>query len=73
MKFILPALIAATLANTPAYAVETAVSIPVGALKTAPVVDGVADDWKDINGVEIPLTYLGKPELTKTVTLKAGV
>ena len=54
MKFILPALIAATLANTPAYAVETAVSIPVGALKTAPVVDGVADDWKDINGVEIP-------------------
>lgn len=48
-------------------------TITIGKLKAAPQVDGSADDWKDIAGAQIPLTYLGKPELTKTVTLKAGV
>ena len=48
-------------------------TINIEPLKAAPQLDGSADDWKDVTGVTIPLTYLGKPELTKTVTLKAGV
>lgn len=48
-------------------------TITVGKLKTAPQIDGLADDWKDVAGVDIPLTYLNQPEQTKTVRLKAGI
>jgi hypothetical protein len=48
-------------------------TIKIGALKAAPQLDGSADDWQDITATTIKLSYVGKPELTKTVTLKAGV
>ncbi|SDZ73998.1 Ethylbenzene dehydrogenase [Thiothrix caldifontis] len=48
-------------------------TIKVGTLKAAPQLDGSADDWQDIAENTIKLTYIGKPELTKTVAMKAGV
>ncbi|HRJ51602.1 MAG TPA: ethylbenzene dehydrogenase-related protein [Candidatus Thiothrix moscowensis] len=69
-----------TMAALSGYLINTASAtssdlqiITVGKLKAAPSVDGSADDWQDVTGIKIPLTYLNKPELTKTVTLKAGV
>lgn len=47
-------------------------TITINQLKAAPTLDGSADDWQEVKSIEIPLTYLSKPELTKTVTLKAG-
>ena len=48
-------------------------TIPIGKLATKPQVDGAFDEWQSVPAVKIPLTYLGKPKLTKDVFLKAGV
>ncbi|OQX15646.1 MAG: hypothetical protein BWK73_06410 [Thiothrix lacustris] len=48
-------------------------TIKINTLKAAPQLDGSAEDWQDIAASTIKLTYVGKPELTKTVLLKAGV
>ncbi|HPY41168.1 MAG TPA: hypothetical protein PLM98_11665, partial [Thiolinea sp.] len=76
MRVFLPVLLFATsilvLSNPAAATTETQI-IPVVKLKAAPLTDGSDADWKDIQGVEIPLVYLGKPGLVKNVLLKAGV
>ncbi|MBO0614157.1 ethylbenzene dehydrogenase-related protein [Thiothrix fructosivorans] len=48
-------------------------TIKIGTLKAAPQLDGAAEDWQDITATTLKLTYIGKPELTKTVLLKAGI
>ena len=47
--------------------------IQVVKLKAAPVTDGSGEEWKEIPSIEIPLVYLGKPDLVKAVLVKAGV
>ncbi|MEN9503387.1 MAG: hypothetical protein RI964_2672 [Pseudomonadota bacterium] len=75
MKNCLPAVVIVMLsayANV-ASAAPTTQTITIKALKTAPTVDGSGDDWQTAPATEIPLTYIGKPELSKMVSLKAGV
>lgn len=75
MRFFPLALVVALSSMGAAMALATSTEplvIPITALKAAPVLDGSAEDWKDVAGIEVPLSYLGKPELGKTVLLKAG-
>ena len=59
--------------STSATATTEPQAIPVVKLKAAPLTDGSGEDWQEVKGVEIPLAYLGKPNLVKTVLIKAGV
>lgn len=75
MKVILSVMAVAILSGSLNFvsAASSTQTITIGKLNAAPQLDGSADDWKNIASVDIPLTYLGKPEQRKTVTLKAGV
>lgn len=76
MRVILPApLFAAAvfMMHTSTVAASEPQTIPIVKLNSMPLLDGAADDWQAIPAVDIPLVYLGKPELVKTVQLKAGV
>lgn len=42
-------------------------TIKINTLKAAPQLDGSAEDWQAIAASTIKLTYVGQPELTKTV------
>lgn len=76
MRVFLTALILAvssTCISTALAATSEPQIIPIVQLKSAPLRDGSGEDWKEVAGVEIPLVYLGKPELVKMLLLKAGV
>lgn len=76
MRAFLPVLLFASsslVITTPAAATTELQVIPIVKLKSAPLTDGSGEEWKEIPSVEIPLVYLGKPDLVKTVSVKAGV
>ncbi|MFM2318336.1 MAG: hypothetical protein RLZZ215_957 [Pseudomonadota bacterium] len=74
MRVVLPILLLAVVSFiiTPSVATELQ-TISIHQLESRPVLDGLENDWQTIPSVEIPLVYLGKPELVKIVRLKAGV
>lgn len=76
MRIMLSALLALTanlILHSSHVAAEDLQIIPLAQLKAAPLVDGSADDWQAIDGIEVPLSYLGQPDRVKTVLLKAGI
>lgn len=75
MRIVLSALVILSVnftLNSSTFAAEALQTIPIVQLKQAPSIDGSGDDWKDVASVAVPLSYLGKPDLVKTVVLKAG-
>lgn len=78
MRIVLSALVilsANFTLNSNTLAAEELQTIPMTPLKAAPSLDGSADDWQEVTGIEVPLVYVGgsKTELAKKVLVKAGV